>query len=676
MHTRPLLFLSLVLPAVAARAQTADPQLPSITVTAPRPSEAASELRVPGATLNNLPIIRPGEVLEAAPGLIVTQHSGEGKANQYFLRGFNLDHGTDLAITFDGMPVNMPTHGHGQGYADVNWLIPEMVDEVFIRKGPYYADEGDFSSAGALHVNYSDRLAKNMISTTMGSYGYWRGLAAGSMSLGAGTLTGAGEVMLYNGPWDIPDAARKFNGFLRYSEGTQANEVAVTAMAYTNSWHSTDQIPARAVAEGIIGRFGTIDPTDGGDTQRYSLSARWSRASDTVAQRVEAYAIYSTLNLYNNFTYFLDNPVDGDQFQQSDKRFILGLKASNTVKHKFAGFDAETQVGLQVRYDNIQLGLFNTYLRTPLSTVLQDHVNETSIGLYGQTSIKWNDWFRSNLGLRGDLFFASVASDTPSNSGNVAAFLPSPKLGLVFGPFSNTEYFFNAGLGFHSNDARGATLTVDPVTGTPQQAAPLLVRSKGAEIGARTRAIKGLDSAVAFFVLDFDSEIVFAGDAGTTEPSRPSQRIGVEWSNHYQPVPWLLFDADLAWTQARFSNYSPVGNFIPGAPAFVASGGLSLGSESGGWYGGVRLRYFGARPLIEDGSVVSNPTTLVNGRLGYLFENGIRLQLDVLNLFNTQASQIDYYYASQLRNETAPVNDIHFHPVEPLALRLTLMKYF
>ncbi len=532
MHTRPLLFLCLILPAVPGHAQTSDPQLPPVTVTAPRPVDnAASELHVPGYTLNERPVTRPGEVLEAAPGLIVVQHSGEGKANQYFLRGFNLDHGTDLAITFDGMPINMPTHAHGQGYADVNWLIPEMVDEVNIRKGPYYADEGDFSSAGALHVNYSDRLAKNLVATTMGSYGYWRGLAAASVPFGAGMLTGAGEVMLYNGPWDIPDAARKFNGFLRYSEGTQADGIAVTAMAYTNSWHSTDQIPARAVAEGIIDRFGTIDPTDGGDTQRYSLSARWGRSNATSAQRVEAYAIYSTLNLYNNFTYFLDNPVNGDQFQQSDKRFILGLKASNTAKHKFAGFDAETQVGLQVRYDNIQLGLFDTYLRTPLSTVLADHVNETSIGLYGQTSIKWNDWVSSNLGLRGDLFLASVDSNTPSNSGNAASFLPSPKLGLVFGPFADTRYFFNAGLGFHSNDARGATIAVDPLTGTPQQRVPLLVRSKGAEIGARTLAIKGLDSAIAFFILDFDSEIIFAGDAGTTEASRPSRRIGVEWSN-------------------------------------------------------------------------------------------------------------------------------------------------
>jgi TonB-dependent Receptor Plug Domain len=663
------------MPAVAPRAQTADPQLPSVTVTAPRPLEAASELRVPGATLNSLPIIRPGEVLEAAPGLIVTQHSGEGKANQYFLRGFNLDHGTDLAITFDGMPVNMPTHGHGQGYADVNWLIPELVDEVFIRKGPYYADEGDFSSAGAVHVNYSDRLARNFVAATGGSYGYARGLAAGSMTLGNGVLTGAGEFMFYNGPWDIPDNARKFNGFLRYREGTRADGFAVTAMAYTNSWHSTDQIPTRAVAEGIIDRLGSIDPTDGGDTQRYSLSARWSRSGDKSTQRVEAYAIYSTLNLYNNFTYFLDDPVNGDQFQQSDKRFILGLKASNTFNHMFAGFAAETQVGLQVRYDNIQVGLFNTVSRTPISTVLQDHVNETSIGLYGQTGITWNGWFRSTLGLRGDLFLASVASNTPSNSGDVTAFLPSPKLGLVFGPFAGTEFFVNAGLGYHSNDARGATITVDPVTGTPQQAVPLLVRSKGAEIGARTLALKGLESSVAFFVLDFDSEIVFAGDSGTTEPSRPSQRIGVEWTNHYQPVPWLLFDVDLAWTQARFTNDDPVGNFIPGAPAFVASAGLALG-EATGWYGGLRLRYFGPRPLIEDGSVYSNPTPLLSGRLGYLFGNGVRLQLDVFNLLNTQASQIDYYYASQLRNESSPVNDVHFHPVEPLAFRVTMMKYF
>jgi hypothetical protein len=684
-HTKVFPLLLTLTAAVVARSALAQIQLPPVTVTAPRPVEtaptdAASERRVSGETIIERPIGRPGEALEAAPGLIVTQHSGEGKANQYFLRGFNLDHGTDIAITLDGMPLNMRTHGHGQGYADANFLIPELIDALGIRKGPYWADSGDFSSAGALSLSYVDKLEKSLVGVTGGSFGYWRGLAAGSLALGQGTLTAAGEATFYDGPWQIPDATRKFNGFLRYSEGARDDGFALTAMAYTNSWHSTDQIPQRAVLDGSLDRFAGIDPTDGGDAQRYSLSARWSRKGESSQQRLEAYAIYSTLNLYNNFTFFLNDPVNGDQFQQTDKRWVLGFNASHAFQHTLGGFATDSKVGLQVRYDDIKVGLFNTFQRTALSTVRDDHVREASVGLYGQMQVKWTDWLRTNVGLRGDLFTAAVASDTPANAGNVTELIASPKFGVVLGPWAKTELFFNAGLGFHSNDARGATITVDPADKTtPQPRVPLLVRSTGAEIGARTQAVKGLDSAVTLFLLDFDSEILFVGDAGTTEPSRPSRRVGIEWTNHYRPLPWLLLDVDLAWTRARFTNVDPSGDFIPGAPNFVGSAGLALGASvdgEPGWYGGVRLRHFGPRPLIEDNSVQSDATTLVNARLGYLFEQGVRLQLDVLNLLKSRANQIDYYYQSQLRSEAAPVADRHFHPVEPLAVRLTLLKQF
>lgn len=687
----------LLVPLFAAlgqvRAQTVDPALPSnapigastvlpaVTVTAPQdletlPTDAASEQRISGETINSRPIERPGEMLEAAPGLIVTQHSGEGKANQYFLRGFNLDHGTDLAIWLDGMPVNMRTHGHGQGYADVNFLIPELVEGMLVRKGPYWASEGDFSSVGSLRLNYADRLERNIVSLTGGSFGYWRGLAAGSIDLGVGTLTAAGEIVRYDGAWQVPDATRKYNGFLRYIEGTHDNGLTLTALAYTNSWHSTDQIPQRAVLDGSLDRFGAIDQTDGGDAQRYSLSARWARTNEQSSSMVEGYFIYQTLNLYNNFTYFLDNPTNGDQFQQSDKRKILGLNASHTRTHPFWGLEAATTLGLQVRYDDIQVGLFNSVQRVPTGTIRSDHVNETSIGLYAENKVTWTDWLRSTVGVRGDMYWASVASDTAANSGQVNAFLPSPKAGLVFGPFARTEFFLNAGLGFHSNDARGATIAVDPADKlTPVQAVPLLVRSRGAEIGTRTQFLKGLDSSLALFLLEFDSELIFVGDAGTTEPSRPSRRIGVEWTNNYRPLPWARLDLDLAYTQARFTDYDPIGNNIPGAPTFIGSAGIVLGGETG-WFGGLRWRYFGPRPLVEDGSVWSGATSLFNARVGYVFDNRLKLQLDGFNIFNAQASQIAYYYQSQLRSEAVPVNDIHFHPVEPFALRLTLAKAF
>jgi hypothetical protein len=672
-HTRPVIACLALLAAVAPAAGQV--VLPPVTVTAPadiksKPTDAASERRISGEALNSRPIQQPGDLLEAAPGLIVTQHSGEGKANQYFLRGFNLDHGTDLALYIDGMPINMRSHAHGQGYADANFLIPELVQSMLVRKGPYWAQEGDFSSAGALRLAYTDRLEKNLALATAGSFGYWRGLGAASVPAGAGTLTAAGEIVRYDGPWQIPDNARKYNGLLRYSEGTQDNGLAITAMAYTNSWHSTDQIPQRAVlgltAGFTVDRFGSVDPTDGGDTQRYSVSARWSRKDERTADRVEAYGIYSTLNLYNDFTYFLNDPLNGDQFQQSDKRKILGLNASHTAFHPLMGLEAATTFGLQARYDDIALGLFNSFQRVALSTQRQDQVSETSVGLYVENKTTWKPWLHTILGLRGDVYWGSDASSLAGGSAQTTAFLPSPKAALIFGPFDKTEFYVNAGLGFHSNDVRGLA-----------QAVPLLVRSRGAEVGVRSQAIEGLDTALALFWLEFDSELIFNGDAGDTSPGRPSRRLGVEWTTRYRPTAWATFDADLAYTYARFIDAgNPLGDFIQNAPAFVASAGLVLGRETG-WFGGVFWRYFGPRPLTSDDNTVSDATSLFNARLGYVFDNGLKVQLDGFNILNSQARQIDYFYTSRLPGEPlAGVNDVHFHPVEPLAVRFTVAKAF
>ncbi|MGE0424593.1 MAG: TonB-dependent receptor [Reyranellaceae bacterium] len=670
----------------AARGQTPPvppaTELPPMVVTAPtipaaRPPESASERSVSGAEMRARPAARPGELLEITPGLIVTQHSGEGKANQYYLRGFNLDHGTDLAITVDGMPANMRTHGHGQGYADLGFMIPEFVRTLSYRKGPYYADEGDFASAGAIHLDYVDRLDKNFVQLSGGSFGFWRAVAGASLALGGGYLTAGGEINLYDGPWDRPDRVRKFNGLLRYSQGTVENGFSLTAMAYSNRWFSTDQVAQRAIDSGQIGRFGTLDASDGGAANRYSLSARWTRRDDDGASRVEAFVVRSTLSLFNNFTYLLDDPVNGDQFNQTDRRTILGLNASHAFDGQLAGFATQTRIGLQTRYDDIGVGLFRTANRVRLSTVRSDSVKEWSIGLYAENTTRWTDWLRTIVGIRGDYLHGSVTSDTAANSGNVGAFIASPKAGVVLGPFARTELYLNAGFGHHSNDVRGATISVDPNDGvTPLSRVPLLVRSRGIEIGARTRIIPGLESALSLFLLDFDSEIVFVGDAGTTEASRPSRRIGIEWTNHYHPVPWIGLDLDVAYTRAQFRDADPAGDRIPGAPGLVLAAGIHIGGQTG-WYGGARLRFFGARPLIEDNSVRSRPTALVSARVGYAFENGFRVQLEGFNLLNSKASQIDYFYTSRLAGEPAGgVDGIHLHPVEPMAFRLTASKTF
>ncbi|HET9586650.1 MAG TPA: TonB-dependent receptor plug domain-containing protein, partial [Bradyrhizobium sp.] len=609
---------------VAAGASGVTPGTSSDGAAALQPT-AASAVRISGAEVNAVPFSRVGEALEAVPGLIVTQHSGEGKANQYFLRGFNLDHGTDLSIRIDGMPVNMPTHGHGQGYADINFMIPELIQSVNVRKGPYFADVGDFASAGALEIDYITKLPKNIAEMTNGIFGYHRGLAAGSTAVGAGTLLAAIEGVKYNGPWDVPDNVRKINGVMRYSQGTVTDGLTLTAMAYSNAWSSTDQVAQRALDQGVIGRFGSLDPTDGGVSSRFSLSGNFAHSSEYGQSKLSAYIVRSDLQLYNNFTYLLDNPVNGDQFNQLDRRTLGGFDARHAFDWRFGGFETQTRVGMQTRYDDIRVGLFKTEQRTPLSTVREDRVQEGNVGIWMDTTTRWTDWLRSTVGIREDIFAGRVLSDTPENSGNAQASMASPKAGIVLGPWYKTEFYGNAGYGLHSNDIRGATITVDPIDKvTPQDRVPLLVRSKGAELGIRTKAVEGLTSSLAAFVLDFDSELLFVGDAGTTEASRPSRRVGVEWTNRYKPVSWLTFDLDVAYTRARFTDFDFAGDRIPGAPAWVASGAITFGEETG-WFGALKGRYFGPRPLIEDDSVRSLSSLIFNARAGYRFDNGLRV---------------------------------------------------
>lgn len=702
--------------------QQADPSTPvSVAPSDPggdTPILSASEKTFTGTEINERPFSRPAEALEVVPGLIVTQHSGDGKANQYFLRGFNLDHGTDLAISVDGMPVNMRTHGHGQGYADLNFLIPELIGSVNVKKGPYFADEGDFSSVGAVNIGLIDTVKKSLALASVGSFGYRRVLGITSTKVGEGNLLIAGEANTYNGPWDYPDKLRKLNAVIRYTEGTVDNGLSLTGMAYSNRWNSTDQVPLRAITSGQIGLYGALDPTDGGNSDRFSISGRWAQSDKNGSSKINFYAIKSSLDLYNDFTFFLSNPNNGgDQFHQHDDRVVAGVNASHTFNSVFAGLPMQTEIGFQSRYDDINVSLSDTVQRQFLSGTRSDKVKEGSVGLFVQNTIHWTDWFRSYVGYRGDFYNANVNSLlTPVNSGNANASIGSPKFGLVFGPFAKTEFFFNAGEGFHSNDARGVTIKESPSgDGTAVDSSPFLVKTRGAEIGVRTKAISNLDSSVSLFVLDSASEILFVGDAGDTEPSRPSRRYGVEWSNHYKPYSWLSFDGDLAVTHARFHGddsdqaaaYAELashpeaqignapGNFIPGAPNMIASAGFRIGEQTG-WFAGLRYRYFGPRPLTEDGAFVSPATGLLNGQLGYRFENGSRIQLDGFNLTDSKSDQITYAYGSLLKTDvlyaqctlspalTRPpaavcqtgVMDRVLHPVEPLAVRLTLAGQF
>lgn len=621
-------------------------------------------------------VYRPGELLEVTPGLIVSQHSGEGKANQFYLRGFNLDHGTDLRTTIDGMLVNQRSHSHGQGWTDVNFLIPELAGTLAYRKGPYSAADGDFAAAGSVSVQYVDTLPNTLISLGTGENGYRRGLIAGSPKVAGGNLLYALELFHNDGPFIKGDNYRKINGVLRYSRGNKVSGFNVTGMAYAASYNATDQIPQRAVDAGTLERLGSIDPTDGGNVHRYSLSAEWHQNTERTASKINAYVIDNRLRIFSNFTYFLDDPVNGDQFAQPDDRTSMALNASHSWRGSLFGQPSETTVGVQVQRDAIRNGLLNTKARQELSETRRDRIKETSVGVYFENTTRWSDKFRTVLGAREDYYDFDVTSSLAVNSGKTHASLFSPKLSLVFGPWSKTEFYVNAGAGFHSNDARGTAIAVDPKTGDPADRVPGLVRAKGVETGIRTEIVPRLQSTLSIYGLDFDSELIFEGDAGSTAAGRPSRRVGIEFSNYYKPTHWLTIDADIAYAKARFRDSDPVGRRIPGAVEGVASIAASV-DDLGPYFGAVQFRYFGPRPLIEDDSVRSKSTTTLNGRIGYKITPMFTIELEAFNLLDAQSSAIDYFYQSRLPGEGPDgQNDIHFHPIESRSMRITANARF
>ena len=622
------------------------------------------------------PVLRTGELLEVVPGLIVTQHSGDGKANQYFLRGFNLDHGTDLATSVDGVPVNMRTHAHGQGYTDVGFVIPELVSSIEYRKGTYYAEYGDFSAAGAVDMRYRDSVPKPVATLELGDNDYRRALLVGSAEALGGTWLVALERATNDGPWKLDEDLRRSNAVLRYSQKSDASHFSVTAQGYDSEWRSTDQIPLRAVRDGSLDRFGFIDPTDGGESHRYSLSADWTLEQERTQWRAQAYAIDYRLDLFSNFTYATDTD-NGDQFEQLDDRRIYGGQFSWTRAFTLGGRAQELSVGFQSRIDDIgRVALYRTQVRERLDTVRSDSVTETSYALYSTLTTQWAPKVRTALGVRADDYEFDVDSQLALNSGKRSDTQVSPKASLVLGPWRETEFFFNAGTGFHSNDARGTTARVDPSDGvTPLDRVDPLVEARAAEVGLRTALLPNAQVSLSLWQLKLDSELVYVGDEGVTEASRASRRRGVEIGAIWNPVSWLIVDADYAWSRARFSESDPAGNRIPNAVDSVASVGVAV-DLPGGWFGGARFRHFGSAPLIEDGSVRSNPTTLVNLEAGYRIAGRYKLSASVFNLFDAKDNDITYYYASQLQGEPEPVDDIHFHPVEPRTLRVSASVEF
>jgi outer membrane receptor protein involved in Fe transport len=666
-------------PVFAAGIPTDD--LEEVVVTAQRrgligKAESSSQGMVTRVQLETRPVMRTAELLETVPGLVVTQHSGDGKANQYFMRGFNLDHGTDLATSVDGIPVNMHTHGHGQGYTDINFVIPELLERIEYKKGTYFADEGNFSAAGAVDLVYRRRLDDTLLSLTVGEDSHRRGVLAGSAAAGDGDLLWALEYGSTDGPWELEEDLERANAVLKYSVGQNGDGYSITASAYDGSWISTDQIPERALAAGLLNRFGYIDPTGGGESHRYALNFELEKPVGNWSFTGNLYALDYQLDLFSNFTYLLDGE-NGDQFEQVDERRAHGLHAELVRATNYGGLAGQLTFGVQSRYEDIgRVGLYLTDDRVRYDTIREDAVSRLGLGFYVEQQLRFTDWLRVIAGLRHDRADFDVDSDLESNSGSAQDHITSPKVLLVLGPWAETEFFINAGRGFHENDARGTTITVDPVDGvTAADPVRPMVRASGAEIGVRTGLVPYTQLTLTAWVLDLDSELIYVGDAGATEASRATSRHGVELGVFVMPNEWLAIDADLAWSHARFSQPDVAGNFIPGAVEKVASLGVAV-QHPGGWFGGARLRHFGAAPLIEDNSVRSDPTTVVNLEIGRRIGERFSIALGAYNIFDSRDNDITYFYESQLSGEAAPVVDRHFHPVEPRTLRLTLETRF
>lgn len=653
-------------------------------------SNTASSGLVGNADLALVPLQRPGDVLSTVPGMVVTQHSGSGKANQYFLRGFNLDHGTDFAVSLDGMPLNQRSHGHGQGYTDLNPLIPELVQQLSYQKGPYAAEAGDFSAAGSVQLSLQN-LTRDSVSLTAGSFGFQRLLAKGDVRQGAGNWLGALELQGYDGPWrNMDEDVRKHSALLRYSQPLAGGSASVMLLSYQNRWQSADQLPLRAIHSAQLDLFDSLNPSSGGDSKRQSVSLNFKR-SDVSAS---AYYVQSDLQLWSDFSYFLNDPQHGDQFEQADDRAQWGgaleqrLDLAELLREGW-----QLRLGVQAQQDQIgNVGLYQTERRRRLSTVREDQIQQRSQSIYaalqGQLTEQWL-WQGS---ARFDAMQVRDVSTLAANSGRASDQLPSLKTSVGYSLSDAWSIYAAAGQAFHSNDARGAVSQQDPTTGEALSPVPLLVRTRGSELGARWYQTwqddRGLNASLALWQLALDSELKYVGDAGGNEPSRASKRQGLELSSYFWAGNWQ-WDGQLAWSNARYHDEgsalaegsllaegsSPAeGSAVEGAVPLLLTVGVRY-QASDAWSLALQGRHIGGRRLDSHSQFRSASAQVVNAQLTW-HQQQWWLQLDLLNLLNSRDADMSYAYSSRLADEAQAVEDIHLHPLEPRAVRLQLRRYF
>ncbi len=585
--------------------------------------------------------------------MIAVQHSGGGKAAQYLIRGYNLDHGTDFSIAIDGMPYNLRSHAHGHGYLDLNGLIPETVDRIAYRKGPYRAADGDFSFVAAASLDTLDRFERPFASVTAGSYGYRRLAVGGSLDIGPGTLLLATEVKANDGRWQLPERLRHVGAFGKYTVETGIGTLRASLSLYDARWRPTEQIPVRAIGNQIPDRFGTLDPFLRGNTNREVLTI--GLTSDHLT--ATAYAQHYRFDLLSNFTFFLNDPVRGDELEQAENRWTYGAR----IARRFDLADALTlTIGADGQTDRIDgLGLYHTQFGQRIGITSLVDATETSLSGYAEASWKPVERISLLAGARIDYFrFRTTARAGAGFTGAVNDTIATPKAGANVQIARGLAIYANYGQGFHSNAIRGVI--------APADATSALARATGYEVG--TRFERGpLILSIDHWWSRASSELVYSGDDGTVSPTGPSRRRGYEVTAYFKPVRWLAIDAVYATNHARFVD-APGGDRIPNA--LEGAGELGLATIFGRFNAAVRVRYLGPHPLIEDNSVRSPATTLVNLRAARRF-GPVEVTAELLNIFDTARADADYYYASRLPGEPVDgIEGIHSRTVEPRMLRI------
>jgi len=628
-------------------------------------ARSASEGLVGYADFSTRPLQRVGELAEVMPGMVVTQHSGEGKANQYYLRGMNLDHGTDFSAYFEGMPVNFRAHAHGQGYLDLNFLIPEVISTVEYQKGPYFPDRGDFSTAGSVDIKLYDQI-RPFVELTAGSDSYHRAVAAGSMEFDSAHLMGAVEVLRNDGPWLSAANVQKNNVMAEYSTHQEDRTAHIVFSYYENQWDSTDQIPKRLVDAGLLNRFGFIDPTIGGASRRLSLIGNLESETWQLGGYVSNYS----LNLFGNFTYFLEDPVKGDQHEQVDRRSIFGGHLQRTFALS-QGMDL--RIGGDFRYDDVErLDLYQTTQRTRTGVTRQDQVDWLSLGGFLELKLQPIDQLRVTLGVRSDYYDFDVDALIPANGGSGDEFIHLPSMSVSYELNDHVELYANWGQGFHSNDVRGVTISVDPVSANPSASVGLFVDQQGGEVGLRFEGWRGLVTTITYFWLESDSELLFVGDSGSTEPSDGSQRTGFELNTFWNLNQNWTVDVLASVVDSQFTGLPSSADEIPNAHGQVIGAGLTYVDEK--IQASLRLRHFGDAPLVEDGSVEHERTSLLNARIAYDFGDWL-ISAEFINILDAEDDDIAYLYESALQGQ-AGVEDVHFHPVDPFSIRFSVRREF